>query len=233
MIGLGYKPNLMNSINNRMRIAEFCNIPETVLSDAISNPLGRDEEIGYKSVYFAQLPTIYKINGLELKRYVSADKSEIYYGLIDPTVTPTVLAGIVQLEKVDSFWQVRLTQITDPYKSQGYGSFIYDYAVMNNGLTLLSDTLQSEGSLGGSKGLWEKLYRQGRFTVCGYNMNTGNIIPLTDSSDIASKIYNQKEDVVWMATPKKIQETINEMLSRINNKNKHRTIQWYGDRIID
>ena len=208
-----------------MRISE---IMQTV-ADAIENPLGRDEYIDGKFQIFANTPTVYKIHELELHKCLDVD--ELSYGLVDPV--KNILAAILMLIKVDNSWQVLLTQVQEPYKAQGYGSFMYDYAVMNDGLTLLSDVTQTSDKNGnnGSNGLWEKLYRQGRFTVCGYNLETNEVISLKDSSEIASKIYTQKSDVVWMATPKPLKESINEMLDRFNTRNKHRTIEWYGPNI--
>ena len=153
-----------------MKIQEFIN-----LTDAISQPLGRDEYIDSKVSYFNNANIVYTINNLNLKKYISTDQEELYYGLFDKSK----LVAILQLESIKQGWQVRLTQVQEPYKSQGYGSFMYDYAVMNDGLTLLSDTSQTEGQLGGSKGLWEKLYRQGRFTVGGYNLETDEFITPT------------------------------------------------------
>jgi hypothetical protein len=171
--------------------------------------------------------TVYTINDIQLKKYINDD--EIYYSLI----CGDNLIGLLQLENIGIGYQVRLSQIVESYKSQGYGSFMYDYAVMNDGLTLFSDTSQTEGNLGGSRGLWEKLYRQGRFTVSGYNLDTDEYIHLNDSSEISDKIYNQKEDIVWVAFPKKKAETISEMLNRLNQQNKYRTVVWYGSEIKD
>jgi hypothetical protein len=207
-----------------MKIQEFIN-----LTDAISQPLGRDEYIDSKVSYFNNANIVYTINNLNLKKYISTDQEELYYGLFDKSK----LVAILQLESIKQGWQVRLTQVQEPYKSQGYGSFMYDYAVMNDGLTLLSDTSQTEGQLGGSKGLWEKLYRQGRFTVGGYNLETDEFITLSNSSDISDKIYNQKEDIVWIAMPKNHAETISEMQSRLQKQNKHRSFEWYGSEIND
>ena len=207
-----------------MKIQEFIN-----LTDAISQPLGRDEYIDSKVSYFNNANIVYTINNLNLKKYISTDQEELYYGLFDKSK----LVEILQLESIKQGWQVRLTQVQEPYKSQGYGSFMYDYAVMNDGLTLLSDTSQTEGQLGGSKGLWEKLYRQGRFTVGGYNLETDEFITLSNSSDISDKIYNQKEDIVWIAMPKNHAETISEMQSRLQKQNKHRSFEWYGSEIND
>jgi len=181
--------------------------------------------------YFETSPTIYKVGDVHLKKYVNQSGNELWYGLVDQK--HSALIGILKLEKFESYWQVRLTQIEEKHKSQGYGSFMYDYAVMNDGLTLISDTSQTEGDRGGSKGLWEKLYRQGRFIVCGYNIDTDEIIPLENSSEISSKIYNQKEDIVWMAMPKNNQKSIAESLRYANSKNKHRNIEWYGENILD
>jgi len=206
-------------------------IATEIMTDAIESPISRDEEIGVKSVYFTKQPTLKEVGDIALKKYVSPDNTEIYYGLVEINTT-LKLIGILLLEKEGNLWQVRLSQVEEKYKSQGFGSFMYDYAVMNDGLTLISDFSQTSGKEGGSRGLWEKLYRQGRFTVCGYNVDTHEIIPLNNASEF-DKIYTQKEDVVWMATPKPLQESIDIMLTRINTKNKHRTIAWYGSYIKD
>jgi hypothetical protein len=213
-----------------MRFGEFAN---NILSDAISSPLGRDEEIQHKISRFLNAPTVHSINGLELKKYFSADQDELWYGLANYRADPPVLVGVLQLEKITPGWQVRLSQVQEGYKSQGYGTFLYDHAVMNDGLTIFSDVSQTEGAAGGSRGLWEKLYRQGRFRVSGYRLDTGEIIDLEDSSEISAKIYNQKENMVWMASPKTPSETIQEMISRLTQQNKYRTVQWYGPDIRD
>lgn len=176
---------------------------EEFITDAISTPLGQDAEISYKSGKFSSSPTLYSVGNIALKKCQFAD--ELWYGLIDESaVIPNTLIGILQLGKEkDGLWQVRLSQIIEGYKSKGYGSLLYDYAVMNDGLTIISDFQQTDGELGGSRGLWEKLYKQGRFTVCGYNYDTGDIIPLNNATEL-DKIYTQREDLVWMATPKKL-----------------------------
>lgn len=197
--------------------------------DAIESPIGRDEVIAHKSSSFANTPALIQIHGLTLKKCVV--DNDLWYGLLEDNTNN--LVGILQLEQHNKYWQVRLAQIEEKYKSQGFGSFLYDYVVMNDGLTIISDVSRTSGSLGGSRGLWEKLYRQGRFTVCGYNIDTDEFIPLDNYSDISGKIYNQKEDIVWMATPKQVRETIGEMLNRINNRNKHRSVEWYGPSITD
>lgn len=210
-----------------MKITEI-----TELTDAITQPLGRDEYIDHQRMYFDHSPSVYQIHGLELKKY-SPDDTTLWYGLIDTGPKTPVLAGILKLEKIPPGWQVRLIQIQQPYKSQGYGTFLYDYAVMNDGLTLLSDFSQTQGDLGGSEGLWTKLYRQGRYRVCGYDLDRNVMVPVHDIQDINAKIYNQKENIVWMAMPKETPETIHEMLSRLQTQNPHRVFEWYGPHIQD
>ena len=94
---------------------------------------------------------------------------------------------------------------------------------MNDKLSILSDVNQSEGGPGGSKGLWMRLYNQGRFNVCGYDLSTDTVLPEATPNDV----YNQSENICWLATPKN--ETINEMLIRENARyNGKRNIVWYG-----
>jgi hypothetical protein len=193
------------------------------ISEIITNP-ARDEYIANKSIYFDKSPILSTVGGLDLKR-TTVDE-DIWYGLFDKNE----LVGILQLGSYDSSkWQVRLVQIDERYKGHGYGTFLYDYAVMNDGLTILSDTSNSEGGPGGSRGLWERIYRQGRYTVCGYDLDTNTILSSVKPTDI----YNQKENIVWMATPKKNQERISEMLKRINEANGYRTTVWYGPEVKD
>lgn len=194
------------------------------ITEIITNPI-RDEYIDHKSVYFANAATVAKIRNLELKKVMNGD--ELWYGLFDPTSPiPNALVGILQLGQYKSFWQVRMVQIAQAYKSQEYGTFLYDYAVMNDGLTLLSDSTNTVDMLGGSEGLWKKLYKQGRYTVCGYDLLTDTVLADATPTDV----YNQKENLVWMATPKSNPESINEMLTRLNASGK--TVVWYGPTIV-
>lgn len=206
-----------------MKIVEITNI----ISDAISAPIGRDEYIDSDAYKFHGLGDLDKIKEISLRRY--SDQDNLWYGLIVNDNNQEKLVGILKLERFDNKWQVRLAQITEPYKSKGFATYLYDYAVMNDHLTILSDITQTEGDLGGSRGLWERLYRNGRYTVCAFNLDTNTVITLKKFSDINDVIYNQHEDVVWMAAPRETQETITEMITRLNSANKHRTIQWYGE----
>jgi len=194
------------------------------VEEIITGP-SRDEYLdGTTTLAFKNAPTVATIRDLSLKKVVSPD--DIYYGLIN---TKGQAVGYFEVRKYDDTkWQVVLVQIAQAYKSQGYGTFFYDYAVMNDKLSILSDVNQSEGGLGGSKGLWEKLYRHGRFTVCGYALITDTILPDATPADV----YNQKDNICWLAKPKD-NESINEMIIRLNDKyDGKRTIVWYGPSIV-
>lgn len=196
------------------------------LSEIITGP-GRDEHISGKSIHFQNSPTLTVLPGdISLKKVIVY--GDLWYGLLDQITAE--LIGILQLEQYDSTkWQVRLVQVDPRYKGQGYGTALYDYAVMNDNLTILSDTNNSEGGEGGSKGLWGRLYRQGRYRVCGYDLDTDTEI----TNARPDVIYNQKENIVWMATPWPKQEKMFEMLKRFNDTHRRRTFVWYGPEVTD
>ena len=204
-----------------MKLSDF------VATEAIAGP-GIDSYIADKAWYFSKSPVVYKIGNIDLKTAFYDD--DLYYGLFDKNS----IIGLFHLSKYNDLWQVRQIQIEEQYKGMEYGTFLYDYAVMNDGLSLISDTVQSDNKIGhpsgtgGSKALWEKLYRHGRFTVCGYNLLTNSVVPFANSAEI----YTQHEDIVWMATPKPLKESINEMLSRLRTGNRHRTFEFYGTSIV-
>ena len=194
------------------------------IKEIITNPI-RDEYLDQYDSIFDNVPPIARIRELELKKIVSED--EIQYALTNKS---DQVVGYFKLAKYNSkLWQARKVQIAQAYKGQEYGTFFYDYAVMDDKLSILSDINQSEGGPGGSKGLWLKLYNHGRYNVEGYNLDTDTIIP----NATPDMVYNQKENVCWIATAKTT-ETINEMLSRHNARYEgQRYIVWYGPTIVN
>jgi len=185
----------------------------------------RNVDIRDKAPLFDNAPVIYRIHSYDLKKVYTDD---LYYGLFDGPI----IIGLLVLEKYsDALFQVRLIQIEEKCKGQGYRIFLYDYVVMNDKLSILSDSRQSEGGLGGSKGLWSQLYRQGRYKVCGYDLNSDTILPDVTPSDVTpSDVYTQTERIVWLARPNG--ETIDEMLYRYNSSNRHRIFEFYGPNVI-
>jgi hypothetical protein len=111
--------------------------------EIITNP-PRDEYIDQYSSRFIQSTAVASIKELTLKRVRTGN--EIHYGLFDKL---NRLVGYFHLEKYkDELWQVILVQLAQAYKGQGLGTFLYDYAVMNDKLKILSDATNTGGPHG-------------------------------------------------------------------------------------
>lgn len=157
------------------------------------------------------------IKGLTLKRKVADDY--VYYGLFDDK---NRLVGYLSLELLDNgMYRVALSQLANDYKGQGYGTFLYDYAVMNDERTLLSDLTQTPSS----KKLWQRFREQGRFNVDVYDTESKQVVEVPPE-----EVYGN-ENLVWIATTKG--KTINECLTILNERYKgERYIVWYGPATI-
>ena len=192
------------------------------ISEVITGP-AYDTYIDNYLMYFVNAPIIDSNNGLNLKQSMHND--ELMYGLFDPE--NTIVGLFVLLRYNDKYWQVMLSQIEQQYKGQGFGTYLYDYAIMNDRLSILSDSHQTENTDGSSWQLWCRLYRYGRYNVYSYDLNSDTVIPDVTPTTIAS----QTDNIVWLATPKG--ERIHEMLNRINKSSNrvsaaYRQIKWYG-----
>jgi hypothetical protein len=186
------------------------------VQEIITNP-PRDEYIeGYAHV-FDQAEPLVRIRDLTLKK--SAAPTEISYGLFD---NRSRLAGLMQLEyRGNSIWEVVLVQLAQAYKGQGYGTFFYDYAVMNDGLKIMSDATNTGGPHG-SRTLWSRLRANRRYDIVGYDTKTQQTIP--DATE--DTVYDDRPNTRWLALPPG--ETINESLVRIQSMMKSRWVVWYG-----
>lgn len=177
----------------------------------------RDEYLDRYDFEFKNAVPIARIKDLTLKKTVSS--IEIHYGLFD---TKERLVGYfgLSLYKKD-IWQVDLVQLAQAYKGMGYGTFLYDYAIMNDKLKVLSDSTNTGGPHG-SKNLWQSLYNKKRYNIVGYDTDTDTVIQDIHPGDV----YNQKSNIRWLALPPT--ETINESLKRIQSYMKERYVVWYG-----
>lgn len=191
------------------------------LTKIITNP-PRDEFIDKYEHVFDQATPVAKIRNLILK--ISDFDGFKYLGLFDGDL----LVGVLKLMpyKDTPMWQVALAQVVQAYKGQHYGTFMYDYAVLDMGITLLSDTNLSVDELGGSVGLWQRLYMQGRYNVGVYNTQTGKITKQTPRQ-LARK---QTSHLLLIATP--TGKTINETITEQNLGRTDRTIVWYGPTVV-
>jgi len=187
-----------------------------LIAEIITNP-PRDEYIDQYTETFKLSLTVAKIKDLSLKKVESED--EIQYGLFD---TKDRLVGYFSLDYIDNdLWVVTLVQLAQSYKGQGLGTFFYDYAVMNDKLKIMSDSTNT-GGVHGSQNLWERLKKNNRYQVVGYDTQTKQIIP--DATP--EMIYDNKPNTRWLAIPPV--ETINESIIRIQQLMKKRSIVWYG-----
>jgi len=185
-------------------------------SEIITTP-PRDEYIDQYQHKFDNSKSLVNIRGLTLKK--SASSTEIEYGLFD---SQNRLVGYMSLEyRGDDIWEVVLVQLAQAYKGQGYGTFFYDYAVMNDKMKIMSDATNTGGPHG-SQSLWARLISNARYNIVGYNTKTKNIIP----NATQDMIYDNNPHTRWLAIPPG--ETINEALTRIQSHMKNRYVVWYG-----
>lgn len=144
-------------------------------------------------------------------------ESSTYYGLFD---SRDKLIAYLELENIDNVYgQVLLSNVIIEYRGHGYGTLLYDFAVMNDNTLLLSDERQTPEA----KKLWSNLRTEHKYPVVAFDMRTKEQAP--EKTD--AEVYNN-EDLVWLAIPPG--ETINEALKRINNRRNGKAweVIWYG-----
>lgn len=185
------------------------------VTEIITNP-PRDEYIdGYENK-FTDSAIVARIKNLTLKKNTSP--TEIEYGLFNQND----IVGYMNLDyRGDDIWEVVLVQLAQAYKGIGYGTFLYDYAVMNDKLKLRSDATNTGGKHG-SRELWSRLKSNARYEIVGYDTKTKQIIP--DATE--DEIYDNKPNTRWLAIPPNT--TINESLNMIQSTMKKRHVVWYG-----
>jgi GNAT superfamily N-acetyltransferase len=186
------------------------------IQEIITNP-PRDEYIDGYAQSFGRGEPVVHIRDLTLKKLASP--TEISYGLFDDR---SRLVGLMQLEyRGDKIWEVVLVQLAQAYRGQGYGTFFYDYAVMNDGLRLMSDATNTGGPHG-SRALWSRLRTNSRYHIVGYDTRTQQIMADATEDDI----YDNRPNTRWLALPPG--ETINESITRIQSHMRDRWVVWYG-----
>lgn len=187
------------------------------IEEIITNP-PRDEYLDNKLLHFNNAVPVATIKHLTLKKSELDD--QIYYGLFDDADRLVGYLELAQYENTD-MWQVLLAQLANAYKGQGYGTFLYDYTVMNDKLKLLSDETNTGGPHG-SKNFWLSLYAKKRYDIVGFDTETNTVIP-----DIhPDEVYNENPNIRWLAVAPN--ETINESIIRIQSHMRNRYVAWYG-----
>ena len=186
------------------------------IEEIITNP-PRDEYLDQFRFEFKNAVPVAKLKNLILKKANTG--SETHYGLVDEKEN---LVGYLSLDKFSKdIWVVSLSQLAQAYKGQGFGTFLYDFAVMNDRLQVMSDSTNTGGPHGSEK-LWMRLKGNRRYEVVGYDTKTKEIIPNATKDEI----YNNKTNTRWLALPPG--ETINESINRIQSLMKKRHVVWYG-----
>ena len=177
----------------------------------------RDEYLDDFRYRFKDASPVATIRDLTLKKKINS--TEIDYGLFDKDNN---LVGYLSLEYAGSdMWTVVLSQLAQAYRGLGYGTFLYDYAIMNDKIKLLSDSTNTGGPHG-SISLCARLISNNRYKIVGYDIKTNSVIP----NATVDTIYDNKPNTRWLALPPN--ETINEALERIQNHMKKRYVVWYG-----
>lgn len=187
------------------------------IDEIITNP-ARDEYIDQYLYNFKDAEVVAKIKNLVLKKTNSIE--EIQYGLF---TDDNQLVGYFSLYYYGKGkWVVSLVQLAQAYKAMGYGTFFYDYAVMNDNLQIMSDATNTDG-VNGSKNLWLSLHRKKRYKVVGFDTTTNQVI----NDATPDMIYNQKTNIRWLAIPPG--ESINEAINRIKKEMSPKlNLAWYG-----
>lgn len=172
----------------------------------------RDEYLDDRHHHFTAAADLTTIKGLVLKR--SENDGDLFYGLFEDDA----LVGYVSLRKyADNIYQVGLSQIAPAFRGQGLGTFMYDYAVLNDKLTVISDNRQTPDA----KKLWQRFRTNGHFIVKPFDLNTNQPVEATED-----QVYGS-DNLVWIAYP--TGKTINESLQDINAKYAgERYVVWYG-----
>lgn len=190
----------------------------------------RDRGLSDKVPIFASSAPVANIDRFQLRKTTKDD--EIYYGLfiandnkkddfVDSLKGNRInLLAYLEIEKYDDNKYISVYSEVDPeIRGKGYGTFLYDYAVMNDKISLLSDSRQTAGS----KGVWLRAKAAGKYKVIPYNITTDQAEPYKSEDEVYGS-----EHLVWLATPG--EETINESLKRINSRNGGYVweVVWYG-----
>ena len=143
-------------------------------NEIITNP-PRDEYLDQYHHKLKHSEPVATIKNLTLKK--ASSSTEIVYGLYNSRDQPV---GYFELEyRGKNIWEVVVVQLAQAYKGMGYGTFFYDYAIMNDKFKVMSDATNTGGPYG-SKNLWSRLINNKRYSIVGYDTKTGEIMSSFD-----------------------------------------------------
>lgn len=157
----------------------------------------RDEYNEQFIYHFEHVESVARLGSYTLKRN---DEGELYYGLFDNNKL------IAYLHISDG--KVSMVSVDREYRGQGYATYLMDYAVLKDKLSIASDTRQTPET----KILWLSLIRNGRYDIV--LSTTGEQANETDTK----KIWNGNEDIYLIAKERQLspneQDRLNEQIER-------------------
>lgn len=176
--------------------------------DEIVEIAPRDEYNDQFVYHFEDAAVIAKVGAYGLKQKKRND--HIYYGLFDENI----LVAYLHLDN----HKISMVSVDRSYRGQGYATYLMDYAILNDGLTISSDTRQTPEA----KVLWLSLIRNGRYDI----ILSSTREPATQSN--VSEIWNGREDVYLIAQARTVEPTIDEINEQKRRDRAGRKEYFYG-----
>lgn len=84
------------------------------------------------------------------------------------------------LMQIGEYYQVRAVQVSSKYRGRGVAPYFYDVALVDLGLTILSDDSQTRGG----QGIWRRLEANPTYEISAIDLETNSEIPL-------DQVYNR------------------------------------------
>jgi hypothetical protein len=134
----------------------------------------RDEYHDQYIIRFKNAEQLSTIRNLTLKRAID-QYGDRYYGLFDQEQ----LIAYLQLSKHDDYYQVLMQSTLNQYKGQGWMTYLFDYTVLQDKLTIVSDDRQTKLA----KSLWQSLARNGRYNIYIWDQQTNSKTLLKSTDD--------------------------------------------------
>lgn len=183
------------------------------LNEIILNP-PRDEYHDQYLHYFTNALNIATVRGNILRKAVD-EFNDIHYGLFHGHNNDFI--AYMELEKKHNFYQVKMISTLNDYRGQGWITYMFDYAVLNDKLTIASDTHQTPQA----KEVWKSLARNGRYKIFILNTKTREKTPFEPNDDAP---WDSKRETILITeqysyTKEEIEEIKNEDIRRKQARN--------------
>jgi len=147
----------------------------------------RSEDISKFNQYITDAPIVGSIRQMVLKKHID-QYGDIRYGLCDQDNMDKLIAFFHISKQPDNTF-IATTPITDPqYQRQGWMKYLYNYAVLKDKLTLISDDNHTPEAAA----LWRALAQQGLYDIYMFNKKTKEKRPFNSGEDPWS-IQNEKD----------------------------------------